>query len=117
MKNLSTAGKSAALLSLLVLVASVSNIASAADPDGKWAKEHPRRAEVNGRLAHQNERIKEQVKSGEMSKDEAATLHQEHKAIRQEERTMAAGHDGHITKAEKKELNKQENAVSKQIGK
>jgi hypothetical protein len=117
MKSLNTASKSAMILTLLVLAASVSNVASAADPDGKWAKEHPRRAEVNGRLEHQNARIKEQVKSGEMSKAEAATLHQEHKDIRQEERTMAAAHNGHITKAEKKELNKQENAVSRQIGK
>jgi hypothetical protein len=64
--------------------------AMAADKDGTWAKHHPRRDQVNDRLARQ---------------------------IRQEERDMAAQNGGHITKAEEGVLNQQENAVSKQIGK
>ncbi|MES2126976.1 MAG: hypothetical protein V4463_06865 [Pseudomonadota bacterium] len=85
--------------------------------DGDFQTSHPRRAEVNARLAKQNQRIKKEVKEGEITKDQAKSLHQEDKAIRSEERTMASLHNGHITKAEQKSLNQQENAVSKQIGK
>jgi hypothetical protein len=82
-----------------------------------WNQEHPRRAEVNSRLANQNARIKQQVKEGDMSKAQAAQMHQQDHAIRQEERAMASTNKGHITKAEQKALNQQENQVSKEIGK
>ncbi len=85
--------------------------------EGHFAKTHPRRAEVNHRLAHQNERIHQEVKEGEMSKSQAQALHKEDRQIRQEERDMASQNGGHITKLEQKTLNQQENAVSKQIGK
>jgi Skp family chaperone for outer membrane proteins len=80
-------------------------------------KTHPRRAEVNHRLKHQNKRIHKEVKEGEMSKEDAAKLHKEDRNIRKEERLMASQNGGHITKQEKKALNQQENAVSKEIGK
>jgi len=86
-------------------------------PAATWKQEHPRRAEVNQRLAKQNQRIKQEVKQGEISPGQAAALHQEDHQIRREERTMASLNGGHITKAEQRALNQQENAVSKQIGK
>ena len=89
----------------------------AADTDTKWQKNHPRREQVNNRLANQNKRIKQERKEGEISKAQAKQLHSEDHAIRQEERTMASTNGGHITKAEQKSLNQQENQVSKQIGK
>ena len=89
----------------------------AASPAGTWKKDHPRRAQVNDRLANQNKRINEEVKEGEMSKAKAARLHKEDRQIRQEERAMASQNGGHITKQEQRTLNQQENAVSKQIGK
>ncbi|HVM86648.1 MAG TPA: hypothetical protein VMT76_00570 [Puia sp.] len=76
---------------------------------------HPRRAEVNGRLANQNARIHDKVEDGKMSKEEAAKLHTEDHAIRKEEQRMASRHDGHITKHEQHKLNRQENHVSRQI--
>jgi hypothetical protein len=105
-------------LVLTILVALVAGTAASAyATETKWEKNHPRRDQVNDRLEHQNQRIKEQVKAGEMSKSEAAALHKEHRQIRKEERLMASQNGGHITKAEQKVLNQQENAVSKQIGK
>jgi hypothetical protein len=83
----------------------------------QWAANHPRRAEVNQRLANQNKRIHNEVKEGEISKDQAASLHAQDKQVRTEEKSMAAQNNGHITKAEKKALNQQENGVSKEIGK
>jgi hypothetical protein len=83
----------------------------------QWQKDHPRRTEVNGRLANQDARIHNEVKSGQISKAQAHQLHSEDHAIRQEERTMASTNGGHITKTEQHALNQQENQVSKQIGK
>ena len=84
--------------------------------DGQWAKTHPRRDQVNDRLANQNRRINNEVKEGEMSKTQAAKLHRQDHRIRQEERTMASTNGGHITKTEQRALNQQENQVSREIG-
>jgi Spy/CpxP family protein refolding chaperone len=109
-------------LATLLLSVSVTTMADS-DPStpkhmhkAAWAKKHPRRVEVNGRLAHQNQRIKKEVKEGDLSKTQAAQLHKDDRHIRQEERNMAAQDGGHITKQEQGTLNRQESAVSKQIG-
>jgi hypothetical protein len=81
-----------------------------------WQQAHPRREEVNQRLANQNRRIHHDVKDGEMSHAQAARLHRDDHRIRQEERDMAAQDHGHITKSEQHVLNQQENAVSNKIG-
>jgi len=105
-------------LTVAALTVSLGGLVSTAMADDtQWQKHHPRRSEVNHRLAHQNKRINNEVKEGEMSKQQAAKLHKEDRAIRNEERTMASHDNGHITKADQKALNQQENAVSKQIGK
>ena len=76
---------------------------------------HPRRNQVNGRLANQNRRIHNEVREGEMNHKQARQLHGEDGQIRQEERDMASQGHGHITKQEQKTLNQQENQVSHQI--
>ena len=92
--------------------------AMAAEPgDTTWQKDHPRREQVNERLAKQNHRIKTEVKEGEISKPQAAALHREDRQIRKEERAMASQNGGHITRQEHKTLNQQENQVSREIGK
>ena len=83
----------------------------------QWQKDHPRRTQVNSRLANQNKRINQEVKSGQISKAQAAKLHKEDRQIRKEERSMASQNGGHITRQEQRTLNQQENAVSRQIGK
>jgi hypothetical protein len=84
--------------------------------ESKWDKQHPRRDQVNDRLAHQNARIKREVRDGELTHAQAAALHRQDRQIRREERLMAGQNGGHITKQEQKTLNQQENAVSKKIG-
>lgn len=83
--------------------------------NGQWKKNHPRRAEVNGRLKNQDKRIDAGVKDGQLTKQEAKQLHKEDRNIRKEERRMAAKNGGHLTKAEQAKLNRQENRESKQI--
>jgi hypothetical protein len=101
-----------------VATVALTGIASNALADEtQWQKQHPRRTEVNARLANQNKRINTELKEGEITKGQAQKLHREDHAIRNEERTMASTNGGHITKAEQRALNQQENQVSKQIGK
>ena len=76
---------------------------------------HPRRVEVNHRLANQDRRIHQEVREGEMSHAEAVRLHRDDRQIRQEERDMARQDSSHITRREDYALNQQENRVSRKI--
>jgi CRISPR/Cas system-associated endoribonuclease Cas2 len=92
-------------------------VAGSALADTQWEKDHPRREQVNNRLANQNKRIQNEVKEGELTKAQAAQLHRQDHQIRQEERAMASQNGSHITRLEQAALNQQENRVSKEIGK
>jgi hypothetical protein len=81
-----------------------------------WQNHHPRRAEVNGRLVHQNLRIDRERREGELTKVQARDLHAEDRGIRAEERYDASKDGSHITRQEDRTLNHQENAVGGQIG-
>ncbi len=102
------------MLALSIMVIS-SPIASAM-AQSQWDVDHPRRAQVNGRLENQNRRINQEVREGELTRSQANQLHREDHAIRQEERAMSRLNGGHITRSEQKALNQQENTVSRQIG-
>ncbi|KGB90182.1 hypothetical protein DM81_1224 [Burkholderia multivorans] len=101
---------------LAIAAALMSVLTGTAFADTPWQQAHPRREEVNQRLANQNRRIHREVREGEMSHAQAARLHRDDRRIRQEERDMAAQDRGHITKSEQRVLNRQENAVSNRIG-
>ena len=105
------------ILTVAAVTVSLAGMASTALAETQWQKDHPRRTEVNKRLANQNRRIKQERKEGEITKGQAQQLHKEDHQIRQEERDMASQNGGHITKSEQKVLNQPENQVSKQIGK
>ena len=105
------------ILTTATAIVSLACFTATASAETAWQKAHPRRAEVNHRLANQNRRIHQEVKEGEMTHAQAAALHKDDHQIRQEERDMASQNGSHITKQEKRALNQQENAVSKQIGK
>jgi hypothetical protein len=81
-----------------------------------WAQKHPRRTQVNSRLANQNRRINQEVRHGEITRGQAHQLHKEDRQMRREERNMARNQGGHITRAQQKALNQQENGVSRRIG-
>ena len=102
--------------SLLTTAVLLSLAAGPVSAETAWQKTHPRREQVNDRLANQNRRIANEVKEGEITKGQARALHKEDRQIRQEERDMASQNGGHITTSEQKVLNQQLNGVSKQIG-
>lgn len=82
---------------------------------GNFQASHPRRAEVNARLANQNRRIHADVRNGTLTHSQAHALHRDDHAIRHEERSMAHRDGSHITKPEQRALNRQESAVSHDI--
>jgi len=73
-------------LSYAAMLVSMAALAGTASAETTWQKNHPRRTQVNHRLANQDKRIHQDVKNG-----------------------------GHITKSEQKVLNSQENNISGQI--
>jgi len=115
MKNSHRPAAKFTVATIAVLLAAFAGNTFAAETT--WQKNHPRRTEVNGRLAKQNARIHQEVKSGQINKTQAAALHQEDHTVRTEERGMASQDGSHITKVDKAALNQQENGISKQIGK
>jgi hypothetical protein len=80
-----------------------------------WAQTHPRRDQVNDRLANQNARINHDLATGKITVGQAAFLHKEDRTVRAQERFDASFNGGHITKAEQRSLNQNENAISGQI--
>ena len=84
----------------------------------KWQRNHPARTEVNGRIAHQQHRITNEVKSGEITHQQAQALRADDHAVRLQERADAAanGNHGHLTRAQAKALNGELNANSQAIG-
>jgi len=103
-------------VALVVSFAMVGGMVSTAFAETQWERNHPRRDQVNDRLANQNRRVNNELKEGEITKQQANQLHHEDHTIRHEEHSMAKFDNGHITRADQKALNQQENAVSHQIG-
>lgn len=104
------------VLGVTLMTALVAGTAAEVLAESQWQKNHPRREQVNDRLANQNRRINQEVKEGELTPQQAQKLRRDDRQIRQEERDMASQNGGHITKSEQRVLNQQENAVSRQIG-
>ena len=105
------------ILTIAALTATIVSLSGNALAETKFQQYHPRRAEVNGRLANQNRRISTEVKDGQISRQRASYLHSEDHQIRTEERDEASQNNSHITRLEQASLNQQENHVSQQIGK
>ena len=111
MMKISNLRKFALVSTALIAVLGFADIASAST----FAQTHARRAEVNHRLNHQSQRIASAEASGAISPAKAARLHRQDRRIRREERMMASLNHGHISRAERRALNQQENKVSHKI--
>ena len=107
------AGKTLAIAAVGLITAVMA--ATGASAETRWRYDHPRRAEVNARLAHQAHRIHVERREHEISAARAHRLHAEDHSIRRQERAYARMDHGHISKAEQRALNQEENHVSHQI--
>ena len=104
------------IIGVTLMAAVIAGTAAQVMAESKFQQNHPRREQVNERLANQNHRINKEVREGEMTSQQARKLHRKDHQIRQEERNMASQNGGHLTKSEQRVLNQQENAVSRKIG-
>jgi hypothetical protein len=73
----------------------------------------PRDPTINGHQRAQHDRIRQGVRSGSLTKDEAKNLSTEQRSIRQEERQYKS--DGKMTHEERQDLRQDERAASKDI--
>jgi hypothetical protein len=104
------------LLAAAGLVVALAGAASTATADTRWQAHHPRREQVNNRLAVQGWRIHQERRSGDLNAAQAYRLHRADARIRGQERWFAFRHGGHITRGEQVRLNHEENRVSHRIG-
>jgi hypothetical protein len=81
-------------------------------PGSKFAHQHPRRNEVNKRVANQRARINHGVKSGKLTAQQTRQLKADDRAIKRQEHADVKANGGHLTKPEQKQLNQEENANS-----
>ena len=105
--------KRALLIALFTTAGAVVAAGSAFANPLDW--HHPRRTEVNHRLAIQDHRINRDYREGRISLRQARYLHGEDRMIRHQERFDARFDGGHVTRAEQRGLNRNENGVSRQI--
>jgi hypothetical protein len=101
---------------VLLAPAALVQAAGKGNPTGakgsKFATQHPRRNEVNKRVASQRSRVEQGVKSGSLTQSQAKQLRANDNAIKQQEHTDVKANGGHLTKAEQKQFNQEENANS-----
>jgi len=68
---------------------------------------------VNARQHHQHDRIRQGVRSGELTRHETRRLAEEQRDVRQLERAYKS--DGTLTRAERRDLNHEQNQASRDI--
>ena len=71
--------------------------------------------EINQRKFHQQQRIAQGVRSGRLTPRETAHLEHQEYAINREERAMRAQDNGHLTRFDRRDLYRQQNAESRRI--
>jgi len=76
---------------------------------------HPRVNQVNQREQNQQDRIANGVKNGTMTPGQAAHVEGQEQHIENQEKRDMAKNNGHLTKGEQKQLNKEQNKTSKEI--
>ena len=76
---------------------------------------HPRVNQVNGRQANQQRRIANGVNSGKLTPGQTANLEKREANVQAREQKDMAAHNGHLTKAEQRGINRQQNRISKSI--
>lgn len=70
---------------------------------------------IKQRKHHQQARIRQGVKSGELTHGEAKHIEKQEHALNKEERQMRKADGGKLTAADRAKLNRQQNHLSKEI--
>ena len=93
---------------------STSSSSSGAGP-GVVDPGHPRVNQVNRREERQQQRIANGIKNGTLSPQGTANLERREASVQKQEQKDMAEHNGHLTKAEQRQLNRRENRISGSI--
>lgn len=112
--NLLTILAIAGLLSTGSAIAQTTTTTSGAGP-GVVDPGHPRVNQVNRREARQQNRIANGVKNGSLSAQQTSNLEKREASVQNREQKDMAAHNGHLTKAEQKGINRQQNRISRSI--
>jgi hypothetical protein len=97
---------------LFLLIVACSTVALAQDPNPPQTP-GTKTPVINDRQKNQRARIREGVKSGELTKGEARKLRNEEKTIQAEKKIAKS--DGKVTAAERQQIRKDQNKASKDI--
>ena len=76
---------------------------------------HPRVNQVNRRETRQQKRIGEGVENGKLTPQQTANLEKREASVEKREQKDMAAHNGHLTKAEQRGINRQQNRISRSI--
>jgi hypothetical protein len=76
---------------------------------------HPRVNQVNAREGRQQQRIANGVKNGTLTPKQTANLERREANLQKREQADMAKHNGHLTRAEQRSLNRQQNRMSRSI--
>lgn len=103
------------ILVAAVVVLASAGLSQAKEGRSRFGRQHPRRSEVNRRLGNQQSRINQGLNKGSLTQGQAQQLEGNDKNIKQQEVTDVKANGGYLTRAEKHQLNQEENANSKLI--
>jgi len=76
---------------------------------------HPRVNQVNRREQNQQNRIGKGIQNGKLNSKQATNLEKRETSVQNREKKDMAQHNGHLTKAEQRGINRQQNRISKSI--
>lgn len=76
---------------------------------------HPRVNQVNHREQNQQNRIANGIKNDKLTPGQAANLEKGQQRLQNNEKRDMAANNGHLTKADQRQLNREENRQSKKI--
>ena len=112
-------GKSLLTLAVSGLMVAGSAAQTTTSEAGPGVKDpgHPRVNQVNRREGRQQKRIANGIKNGSLSPKETAHLEKREANVEKTEQKDMAKHNGHLTKAEQRNLNHRENKISRSIHK
>ena len=78
---------------------------------------HPRVNQVNRRETNQQKRIANGIKSGQLTPAETRRLERGEQRLQKNEQRDMAKHNGHLTKKDQRQLNREANRMSARIAK
>ena len=112
-------GKSLVILAVggLMIAGSASAQNSSGAGPGVVDPGHPRVNQVNRREANQQKRIGNGVANGKLTSKQATHLEKRETAVQNREKRDMAKNSGHLTKAEQRGINHQQNRISHSIAK